>query len=157
MASAEPLLNLLVRSFKKFKLEVVLIGNAAAAIQGAPLTTLDFDFMFRDVPQNRAKLKSMAKDLKGTLLKPYYPVSSLIRLVVDDIGLQADFMATIHGVKSFAGLKKRALEIQIGKEKLLVASLDDIIKSKQAAARKHDLAALPILLKTNEALKKGKT
>lgn len=157
MASAEPILNLLARMFRKWSLEVVLIGNAAAAIQGAPLTTLDFDFMFRDVPQNRAKLKSIAKDLKGTLLKPYYPVSSMFRLVVEDIGLQADFMSTIHGVNSFAGLKKRALTVEIGKQKLLVASLDDIIKSKRAAARKQDLAALPILLRTNETLKKGKT
>ena len=157
MASAEPLLNLLVKALKKWKLEVILIGNAAAALQGAPITTLDFDFMFRDVPQNKAKLKSLTKDLNGTLLKPYYPVSSLLRLVVDDIGLQADFMSTIHGVKSFAGLRKRALEIEIGKEKLLVASLDDIIKSKRAAARKHDLSALPILMRTNEALKKDKT
>jgi hypothetical protein len=61
MASAEPLLTLLARMFRKWNLEVVLIGNAAASIQGAPLTTLDFDFMLRNVPQNRVKLKSIKK------------------------------------------------------------------------------------------------
>lgn len=35
------------------KLEAVLIGNAAAAMQGAPVTTLDFDFMFRDPSSKR--------------------------------------------------------------------------------------------------------
>jgi hypothetical protein len=65
-------------------------------------------------------------------------------------------MSTIRGINSFAGIKKRASNIEIGKERLLVASLDDIIKSKKAA-RKQDLATLPLLLKTNETLKKGKT
>lgn len=157
MVSAEPLLAILIKAFRKYKFETVLIGNAAAALQGAPITTVDFDFMYRDVPQNKVKLKLIAKELNGTLLKPYYPVSSLIRLSIDEVGIQADFMSTIHGVKSFAGLRKRAIEIEVGKEKLLIACINDIIKSKRAAARKQDLAILPILLRTHEAIKKGKT
>jgi hypothetical protein len=38
----------------------VLVGNAAAAIQGAPGTTLDYDFMFRHTPLNMKKLKKVA-------------------------------------------------------------------------------------------------
>ena len=44
---AAPLLVRLLQAFDAAKLETVLIGNAAAAIHGAPVTTLDFDFMFR--------------------------------------------------------------------------------------------------------------
>jgi hypothetical protein len=46
--NAAPLLNSIVAALNQARLEVILIGNAAAAIQGAPVTTLDFDFMFRE-------------------------------------------------------------------------------------------------------------
>jgi hypothetical protein len=42
-------------------LEAVLIGNAAAALQGAPVTTTDFDFLFRKTPVNLWKLKAFAR------------------------------------------------------------------------------------------------
>jgi hypothetical protein len=113
----------------------VLIGNAAAALQGAPVTTIDFDFMFRKTPANLKKLKSLAQALRAIVFKPYYPASDLFRVSRDEDGLQADFMATIHGVRSFAGLKARATTITFGGAPLLVASLPDIIRSKKAAGR----------------------
>ncbi|MCX7404312.1 MAG: hypothetical protein NT089_01090 [Planctomycetia bacterium] len=48
--NATPLLGRILGALKEHHLEAVLIGNAAAAIHGAPVTTLDFDFMFRDTP-----------------------------------------------------------------------------------------------------------
>lgn len=49
---AEPLLRLIAEALHGCKIEAVLIGNAAAALQGAPVTTLDFDFMFRKTRAN---------------------------------------------------------------------------------------------------------
>jgi hypothetical protein len=51
---ARPLLARIARMLKEQDLEAVLIGNAAAALQGAPVTTVDFDFMFRKTPANPA-------------------------------------------------------------------------------------------------------
>jgi predicted nucleotidyltransferase len=133
------------------KLEAVLIGNAAAAIHGAPVTTLDFDFMFRDTPTNLRKLKAVAASLDAMILRPFYPVSKLYRVVDDASGLQADFMPVIHGVRSFEGLRSRATEFAIGKVTAKVASLPDIIASKKAAGRERDLAVLPVLEKTLKA------
>ena len=45
--NAEPILTKIAQTFREARLEVILVGNAAAALQGAPVTTLDFDFMFR--------------------------------------------------------------------------------------------------------------
>ncbi len=60
---ARPVLSLLARTLEENGLEAILIGNAAAALQGAPVTTLDIDFLFRKTPKNVAKLKSVAKAL----------------------------------------------------------------------------------------------
>jgi hypothetical protein len=142
---AEPLLGEVARQLHAVRLEAVLIGNAAAALQGAPVTTVDFDFLFRRTPRNLVKMKAFAKALGATILRPYYPVSDLYRIVRDDDGLQVDLMATIHGVRSFAGVRDRATTLEIGGAPLLVASLDDIIKSKRAARRPRDLAVLDTL------------
>jgi hypothetical protein len=102
---ARPLLELLARSLNEAGLEVILIGNAAAALHGAPVTTIDFDFYFCKTPRNLQKLKSLAEKLNAVILRPYYPVSDLYRLIREDDGLQADFMATIHGARSFESLR----------------------------------------------------
>lgn len=65
--NAAPLLNAIVAALAQANLEAVLIGNAAAAIHGAPVTTLDFDFMFRETPANLTKLKRFADTLEATL------------------------------------------------------------------------------------------
>jgi hypothetical protein len=148
---ATPLLARVVTALGEHKLEAVLIGNAAAAMQGAPVTTLDFDFMFRDTPTNLRKLKAVANALNAVILRPFYPVSKLYRMVDDTSGLQADFMPVIHGVRSFEGLRARATEHAVGTIKVKVASLSDIIASKKAAGRDRDLAVLPVLEQTLKA------
>jgi predicted nucleotidyltransferase len=146
--NAAPLLNSVVAALAQARLEAVLIGNAAAALQGAPVTTLDFDFMFRATPVNLKKLKDFASRLNAVILRPYYPASALFRVANDDEGLQADFMPAIHGVKSFNSLRSRAEKFEIGGHKLWVADLADVIASKRAAGRPRDRAVLEILQKT---------
>ncbi len=145
--NAEPLLQRIARIFAEHRLEAVMVGNAAAALHGAPVTTLDIDFMFRKTTTNLKKLKAVAHSLQAVIFKPYYPVSDLFRVVNDDQGLQLDFMAKLHGIRSFEGLRTRATSVSFGEHELRVASLTDIIKSKRAAGRSRDLAVLEILEK----------
>jgi len=146
--NAEPLLAQVAAALAEVRLEAILIGNAAAAIHGAPVTTVDFDFMFRATPVNLAKLKRFAMRMDAVIFRPYYPISALYRVVNDDRGLQADFLPTIHGVKSFNSLRSRAAKIQLAGRDLWIADLTDIIASKRAAARARDKAVLEILEKT---------
>lgn len=146
--NARPVLERIAAALAEVGLEAILVGNAGAALHGAPVTTLDFDFMFRDTPVSRAKLKRFAKAMGAVVFRPYYPVSKLYRVVDDDSGLQVDFMPVLHGVRSFASLRSRAERLQLGNAELQVAALEDIIKSKAAAARRRDVAVLPVLEKT---------
>jgi len=146
---ATPYLLEIGRCLHAVGLEAVLIGNAAAALQGAPVTTIDFDFMFRKTGRNLQKLKALSRKLDATILRPFYPASDLYRVVRDD-GLQLDFMATVHGVRSFEGLRDRATELEIEDTSIRVASLPDIIKSKKATRRPRDLAVIEVLEKALE-------
>lgn len=146
--NAEPLLALVTRVLVLRRLDAVLIGNAAAAIQGSPVTTMDLDFMFRKTPGNLGKLKRVADDLRAVVMRPYYPASQLYRMTRDVDGLQLDFMVKIDGIRSFEALRGRAMPVTFGSHRLLVASLADIIKSKESAGREQDLAVLPILRRT---------
>jgi hypothetical protein len=148
--NAEPLLTRIARALAENRLDAVMVGNAAAALHGAPVTTLDIDFMFRRTPTNMRKLKAVARSLGASIFRPYYPVSELFRLVNDDQNIQLDFMPRLDGIRSFEGLRDRAASIPFGDSTLLIASLADIIKSKRAAGRPRDLAVLDILEKALE-------
>ena len=128
-----------------------LIGNAAAALQGSPVTTLDLDFMFRKTPTNIRKLKGVADDLDAVVMRPFYPTSDMYRVVRDSEALQLDFMAKIDGIRSFERPRAGASPIDFGRHPILVASLRDVIKSKRAAGRPQDLAVIPVLEQTLDA------
>ncbi len=146
--NAEPLLSRVARLLTKHRLEAVLIGNAAAALQGSPVSTVDLDFMFRDTTRNLQKLRRLADDLHAVIMRPFYPASGLYRVVRDRDGLQLDFMSKIDGIRSFEALKSRAEPVDVRGSKVLVASLEDVIRSKSAADRPEDRAVLPVLRRT---------
>lgn len=124
--NAQPELSLLAKVLNEHGLEAILIGNMAAALHGAPVSTIDIDLFFRKTPHNMQKLKLVAEALGATILRPYYPVSALFRLQRESDGLQIDFMGHIDGVKSYEDVRGRAGLYEIGGHKILAASLDDI-------------------------------
>ena len=60
----------------------------------------------------------------------------------------------IPGGLTFSSIRSRARLVAVGDEKLRVAELADVIRSKQAANRPKDRAVLPILRETLAVRKK---
>ncbi len=145
---AKPVLIEVARALREQNLEAILIGNAAAALQGAAVTTIDLDFLIRKTQANINKLEKLADALGAVVFRPHYPVSGLYRVIRDEDSLQLDFMTQIHGARSFNSLRSRAIEISQGEESMTVAALADIIASKRAADRPRDRAALQVLEQT---------
>lgn len=129
-------------------LEAILTGNAAVAIHGAPVTTIDFDFLYRVSPVSQRKLRRFAELLGGSLVKPFPALSSVFRIEVPGESLQVGLTSDVHGIASFNSLRARSTAIEIEGRSIMVAPLADIIKSKRAAGRPRDLAVLPVLEET---------
>ena len=106
---AQPELALLARVLEEHGLEAVLIGNLAAALHGAPVSTVDIDFCFRSTRPNIAKLRAIARTLDAMMLRPHYPVSSLFRLQRESDGLQIDFIRS----KQAAGRPKDRAVLEV--------------------------------------------
>lgn len=147
---AAPRLVEIADAFADAQLEAILIGNAGAALQGAPVTTLDFDFLYRPSPANEAKLRKVARTLGGQLSQPFPAVSSLFRILRADNQLQIDLTSQLHGITSFNRLRSQAARVEIDGRTIVVASLADIIKSKRVANRPQDIAVLHVLQRTLE-------
>jgi predicted nucleotidyltransferase len=157
MSVDEKLLATIVETAAKVRLEIIFIGNAAAALNGAPVTTDDCDLFVRHTTTNIRKLRAFASALGGQLWQPYYPASRMMRMVSADMSV--DFVFHLSSHRTFESVRSRASKIKIGSREVLVASLEDIIAAKEAANRPKDLATLPILkatLRTKNAMKKSK-
>ncbi len=143
---AKPFLEIIATAFHHRRLEAVMIGNAAAAINGAPVTTLDIDFMVANTPENYRKLAVIAQDLNCQFIELKLPDDRcMYRLVHKEMPLVVDILFSISGIKSLAALKKNAMTVEFGGHPLRIAAMTDIICSKKAAGRPKDLATIPIL------------
>ncbi len=130
---AAPRLVEIADAFAAAQLEAILIGNAGAALHGAPVTTLDFGFLYRPSPANETKLRKVAELLGGQITQPLPTVSTVFRILRADTQLQIDLTSQVHGVKSFNTLRSKAARVEINGRTILVAALADIIKNKREA------------------------
>ena len=127
-----------------------MIGNAAAALNGAPVTTIDFDFFIKDTGKVKNKFKLLAVELDAILVPPATDLSRTYRIENDETGIYLDFIDTPSGMASFESVRSRSESIvfQDIDASILVASLEDIVKSKTALGRPKDMASLEILKMT---------
>lgn len=135
----------------------VVIGGSAAILHGAAYVTEDVDVCPATDRENLAHLSDALTELAARIRVEGIPEGiefshdgeSLGRAVIWNLVTNAgilDIAIDPAGVNGFVGLEENAVEFDLGEGVVvLVASLDDVIRSKRAANRPKDLQALPML------------
>lgn len=145
MSFEESMLLQVARAFQKVQLEAIVIGNAAAALHGVPITTQDIDFFVRDTPRNTEKLAALVEALGEHVVatRPFEPLSRMVR--IEGLPIDVDLVFELSSHARFEAIRARSREITIEGVSLRVADLQDVIDAKRAAGRPKDQATLPLL------------
>jgi predicted nucleotidyltransferase len=143
MSSDEAFVVAVLEALKNVGLEAIVVGNVAAILQGAPVTTQDIDLLVRDTIANRRKIAAFGRALGARPRR----VSSLTEsLRIDASAGTVDVIFDrIPGPLSFQALRSRAIHLELAGIEAVVARLDDVIASKEAADRPKDRAQLAAL------------
>lgn len=129
-----------LQELNREKVEFMIVGLSAAALQGAPVVTQDVDLWFKDLTD--IGIQKALKKVGGTFI---FPVSQNPPMFVGEAVKLFDIVTHMHGLESFAEEKQCAIKIPIGRLKVLVLALERIIRSKEATGREKDRLVLPVL------------
>lgn len=134
----------------------VLIGGLAAVLHGAPHVTTDVDVVPEEAKRNLERLSAALKELCARIRVTGEPDGvpfdhsgeSLARVRIwnlqTDLG-DLDLTFEPSGTSGYDDLTRDAVAMEVRGISVPVASLADVIRSKEAAGRPRDRAALPAL------------
>jgi hypothetical protein len=154
----------IVKAFNHRGVEYVVIGGFAGELHDAGVPpTRDIDFTPKTTPENLGRLSQVFTDLKARIRTDVVPeglpfshdADSLSRAgvwnLICEFG-EFDISFRPSGTEGYDDLVRNALRLTVGDQQMPVASLADVIRSKEAAGRDKDLRALPGLLDRLDAL-----
>jgi hypothetical protein len=122
------------------KIQCILIGGMAAVRQGAPITTIDYDFWVRLPQRQYVKISAIVQRQGGTILaRTLYELAD---------GTQVNTIFQPDGLDSFEVEYKRSSPATLEGQRVRVLSLRRVIASKRASGRDKDMAVMPILERT---------
>ena len=136
--------------------ECVVIGGLAGSLHGSNQMTYDVDITPATTIENLARLAEALKELGARIRTEGTPEGlpfdrsaaflanvTMLNLTCDCGDLDIAF--TPAGTSGYTDLLASAVVVKIGDVTATVASLADIIRSKEAADRPKDRLALPVL------------
>ncbi len=129
-----------LRELKREKVEFMIVGLSAAALQGAPVVTQDVDLWFNDLTD--IGIRKALQRVGGTYI---FPAGQNPPMFVGEAVKLFDIVTHMHGLEDFAEEKQYAIKIPVSRFKVPVLSLERIILSKEATGREKDKLALPVL------------
>ena len=143
----------------------VLIGGLAAVLHGSPLPTLDADICPSRTLDNLGRLATALDEIDARIRTSdapegiRFPRDAVFLARVDLLNLvtrlgDVDLSFTPSGTTGFDDLSRHAVAMHIRGATIAVASLEDVIRSKEAANRPKDQRSLPMLRQLLEELRK---
>jgi hypothetical protein len=146
----------LLERLAEHQIDYVVIGGVGASIWGSPRGTLDLDICAATTRANKQRLASALAELGARFRPPgleeegYVPPGGWDERIFDSLVSVAtttdlgwlDIWFIPDGTAGYDDLIKGAADVRIGKHHVKVAAIADIIRSKQAAGRNKDLAAI---------------
>ena len=148
--------ELLLTTLARHGVEHVLIGAVAARLQGFPRTTADVDITPATSPGNLGRLAAALRELDARVFTESVPeglhfdcsAESLSRSemwnLVTDAG-RLDIAFRPSGTDGYDDLARNAVTFEVFDTTLQAASLEDIIRSKEAAGRPQDRQDVVVL------------
>lgn len=134
-----------LRELVRQKVDFMIVGLSAAALQGAPVVTQDVDLWFKDLGD--PGIRKALKKVRGS----YIPPIALNPPMFEGAAVNLfDIVMHMHGLNEFKVEKKNTIKVPLGRVKVDVLKLERIIASKKAAGRDKDKLVLPVL---SDALK----
>jgi hypothetical protein len=143
----------------------VVIGGLAAVLHGSPLATLDLDICPSRENANLARLRAALDELKARIRSSdssvgvAFPLDAAFLGSVEILNLTTGFgdLALVFlppGTRGFDDLIHRAVSMKIHATDVPVASVEDLIRSKEASKRPKDLRSLPLLRQLLDEIRK---
>lgn len=153
-----------LRALDGEKVEAVLIGGAAMALQGSSLITSDIGFCHERSKQNAERLaRAIAphhprlRDASAGL--PFrFDAETILRIpsfkLTTDLG-DIDLLAEVPGLGFYDAVQRASVTMNINGIDCQVLSVAGLIKAKKAAGKPRDLYAIPELEALEELRKKS--
>jgi hypothetical protein len=146
----------LLEALSRHKVNFVLIGALAARLHGFPRLTADADITPAEDKPNLERLAAALNELQAKVYTESVPEglafdcssATLARARMWNLVTSAgrlDIAFEPAGVEGYDDLKEDAERFEAFGVRFFVASLDDIIRSKEAAGRPKDLDDVAIL------------
>jgi hypothetical protein len=141
-------LNRLLQTLCDAEIDFVIVGGYAAMLHGSSMLTRDLDVCTVLTDSCVAKLRVAFRDLNPTHRQTSQRLSFLDTpdpgVPLKNIYLQTDLgpldiLGSITGLDNFAELRKNAVQLYLFGREILVMSIDDLIKAKEALGRPKDV------------------
>lgn len=145
--------------------DYVLIGGLAAVIHGSPAMTNDADIVPRNTLDNLERVGEALRDLNARLRVEADPdgvafdphptlLASVTTLNMTTRCGDLDLALHPAALDDYEALVAASEEFELEGQRVRVAALGDVIRSKEAAGRAKDHATLPILRALREEIEK---